>query len=96
MKTRKDYQEHEASLLTEKELINSEIIEEIKELISAVIEKRHELGISQRKLAILCHLPHSSITRIESFQSIPRVDTLIKIMRFLDLKLQLSSVQKEK
>ena len=95
MKTWEDYKEHRASLMTEKELINSEIIEEVKGLIGTIIKKRHELGISQRKLAVLCHLPHSSITRIESFQSIPRVDTIIKIMRALDLKLQLSSIQKE-
>ena len=53
----------------------------------AVIQQRNELGITQRDLAMLCGIPQSSVARIESFTTIPNLDTLIKIMRPLGMKL---------
>ena len=75
--------------------ITKEDIEEMEELaaiISAIIERRNELGISQRELAEICGLPHSSVARIESCQVKPKVETLIKIMKPLGLKLSAISI----
>lgn len=74
-----------------KELNNTtkEDIEEMEVLaniISSIIEKRNELGISQRELAEICGLPHSSVARIESCAE-KKVETLIKIMKPLGLTL---------
>ena len=65
-----------------------EIAEELTSLISSIIAKRNELGMSQRDLAAECGLPQSSIARVESFKTIPKLDTLLKLMRPLGLKLQ--------
>ena len=60
-------------------------------IVGALIEKRNALGISQRELASLCGIPQSSVARIESYKSTPNLDTLIKIMRPLGLRLTVSA-----
>lgn len=54
-------------------------------IISAIIQRRIELGMSQRKLAEITGLPQPSIARIESFRTIPKLDTLLKIMKPLGM-----------
>lgn len=66
-----------------------EIIEELTSLISSIIAKRNELGMSQRDLAAECGLPQSSVARVESLKTVPKLDTLLKLMRPLGLKLQI-------
>ena len=66
-------------------------IESIASIVGALIEKRNALGISQRELASLCGIPQSSVARIESYKSTPNLDTLIKIMRPLGLRLTVSA-----
>ena len=63
-----------------------EEMETLATIISKIIERRNELGYSQRDLAKLCGLPHSSVARIETYAVMPKVDTLIKIMIPLGLK----------
>lgn len=76
---------------------NSTIKEDIEEMealaniISEIIKKRNELGISQRELAEICGLPHSSVARIESCVVKPKVDTLLKILKPLGLTLVTST-----
>ena len=73
--------------------IDSTIKEDIEEMealariISEIIRKRNELGITQRELSKICGLPHSSVARIESCVVKPKVDTLLKIMKPLGLTL---------
>jgi predicted transcriptional regulator len=64
-----------------------EEMEILAHIISAIIERRNEMGISQRELANICGLPHSSVARIESCAVKPKVETLIKIMKPLGLTL---------
>ena len=66
---------------------NIEEMEILAHIISAIIERRNEMGISQRELANICGLPHSSVARIESCAVKPKVETLIKIMKPLGLTL---------
>ena len=61
-------------------------------IVSTIIEKRNELGYSQRELAKICGLPQSSIARIESCSVKPNVETLIKIMKPLGLTLSVVSL----
>lgn len=67
-------------------------MEILAEIVSAIIKKRNELGLSQRELAKTCNLPQSSIARIESCHVIPKVETLLKIMAPLGLKLVAVSI----
>ena len=77
---------------------NPNVKEDIEEMeilaiiINAIIERRIELGISQRELAEMCGLPHSSIARIESCSVKPKVETLLKIMKPLGLSLSVVSI----
>lgn len=86
MKTWDDYKKYVKSV----DNSAGKSIDEIEEqalIISAVIKKRTELGLSQRELAQLCGVPQSSVARIESHAVTPKLDMLIKIMRPLGLKL---------
>ena len=91
MKTWNDYKEHVKSIdSTGKKDI--EEMEELAAIISAIIKQRNSLGISQRELAGLCNIPQSSVARIESHKTTPNLDTLLKIMRPLGLKLTVTTI----
>lgn len=62
-------------------------VEEQAAIISAMIQQRKVLGLSQRELASICGIPQSSVARIESFQTTPNLGTLLKIFHQLGLKL---------
>ena len=62
-------------------------VEEISAIVGAMIEQRHELNLSQRDLAKMCGIPHSSVARIESGRTTPNLSTLIKIFKQLGLEL---------
>ena len=92
MKTWNDYKEHVKAV----DPIASEDIKEaenIASIVGAMIDKRNELGITQRQLAEMCGIPQSSVARIESYKTTPNLDTLLKIMQPLGLKLYVLSVQ---
>ena len=89
MKTWNDYKKHVKSLDSESRK-DIEEIESIAAIVGAVIEQRKAMGITQRELAALCGIPQSSVARIESYKTTPNLDTLLKIMRPLGLKLTVS------
>ena len=62
-------------------------VEEISTIVGAMIQQRHNLELSQRDLAELCGIPHSSVARIESGKSTPNLSTLLKIFSQLGLSL---------
>lgn len=63
------------------------------DIIAAVLQKRSDLGLSQRDLANLCDIPQSTVARIESFKIMPRLDTLMKILHKLGLTLTVTPLQ---
>lgn len=89
MKNWNDYKEHVRQIdpASGRDLAD---IEEQANIISAVIEQRNALGLSQRDLANICGIPQSSVARIESFQTTPNLATLLKLLRPLGLKLTIS------
>ena len=89
MKTWNDYKEYvkKADSHSSRDLAD---IEEQARIISALIEQRNALGLSQRELANICGIPQSSIARIESFQTTPNLATLLNLLRPLGLKLTIS------
>lgn len=89
MRTWNDYKKHVKEVDPE---MGHEIskIEENTEIISAIIKRRNELGLSQRDLAALCSVPQSSIARIESQSSVPKLDTLLKIFDKLGLMISVT------
>lgn len=87
------YKEH----LKKTSPINKSIVEHADaeaEVISAVIRKRAELGLTQRDLARLCGVPQVSIARIETGRTTPRLSTLTKILSTLGLGLYVRPLAK--
>ena len=82
MPTWKEYKKHvrETNPKIRKDIDEAESISHI---VGAMIERCHDLAFSQRDLAELCGLPHSSVARIESGKSTPNLSTLLKIFRSL-------------
>jgi len=89
MRSWNDYKKHvkEIDPQGERDLAD---IEAQAAIISAMINQRNELGLSQRELASLCDIPQSSVARIESFQTTPNLATLLKLFRVLGLKISVT------
>lgn len=92
MRSWENYKDH-VKASNEEDRRNMEEIEEISDIVSSIIRRRQKLGISQRALAERCSVPLSSVARIETFKTMPKLDTLIKLTRALDLKLQVAVVE---
>ncbi|MBR3738387.1 MAG: helix-turn-helix transcriptional regulator [Eubacterium sp.] len=91
MRTWDNYKEYVKGM-DEESKKDIEQIEELASIVSAIIDKRNAMGLSQRDLAMLCGIPQSSVARIETFKTTPNVETLIKIMQPLGLKLTVSTL----
>jgi ribosome-binding protein aMBF1 (putative translation factor) len=75
--------------LTEEEKTEIDLISDI---IIQIIKKRQELGISQRDLEKLTGIKQEAICRIETKKNTPQLDTLIKLMKPLGLKLSVVEI----
>lgn len=86
MKTWNDYKEHVKAVdpVTTKDI---EEIEGISSIVSAMVEQRTAMGLSQRELAAMCGIPQSSVARIESCKTTPNLGTLLNIFQHLGLQL---------
>lgn len=91
-RTWNDYKNHVKSI---DQVVKADIeeAESIAAIVGAMIEKRNELGITQRELASMCGIPQSSVARIESYKTTPNLDTLLKIMQPLGLSLAVVSAR---
>lgn len=89
MKTWDDYKRHVKDI-SDQDRRNMEEIEEAAAIVASRIRRRQELGLSQRALAERCGIPQSSVVRMETMKTRPKLDTLIKITQALNLKLQLT------
>ena len=72
MKTWNDYKQHVRTVEPEmgKEM---DEVENISAIVSAMVEQRTSLGLSQRDLAAMCGIPQSSVARIESCKTTPNL-----------------------
>ena len=92
MKTWNDYKEHvkEVDPVIAKDI---EETDEIAAIVTAMIEQRNALGLSQRDLAAMCGIPQSSVARIESCKTTPNLGTLLNIFQHLGLTLTVSQAR---
>ena len=88
MKTWNDYKEH-ASAMSLEAKADMEEASALALFVTQIIQRRNELGLTQRELATLAGLPQSSIARIETLRTVPSLDTIIKIVKPLGLQLSL-------
>lgn len=90
MRTWNDYKDHVRTVDPEISK-DMEEVEALSQIVKAMVEQRNALGLSQRELAALCGIPQSSVARIESFKTVPNLDTLLKIFQQLGLKLSVTA-----
>lgn len=92
MKTWNEYKEY---VRTVDPVIGEDIdeIEAMSSIITAMVQKRTSLGLSQRDLAAMCGIPQSSVARIESCKTVPNMRTLLNIFQHLDLKLTVTQAK---
>lgn len=92
MKTWNDYKEHVKAVdsVIAKDM---EETEEIVAIVTAMVEQRNALGLSQRDLAAMCGIPQSSVARIESCKTTPNLGTLLNIFQHLGLTLTVSQAR---
>ena len=92
MKTWNDYKEHVKAVdpVIAKDM---EETEEIAAIVTAMVEQRNALGLSQRNLAALCGITQSSVARIESCKTTTNLGTLLNIFQHLGLTLTVSQAK---
>ena len=91
VKTFSEYMNDESRVTSEeKKRIEFEI-----ELIGKVIEARQYKGLSQRDLAAISGVKQPAIARLESMQTTPNVDTLLKILNPLGYTLSIVPIETE-
>lgn len=73
-----------------------EAAETTSEIINTIIKARVASGLTQEQLAEKCGMKQSAIARMESLQSIPRLNTVIKVANCLKLKLCVESKYEQK
>ena len=89
MRNLDDYKKHVSA-------VDPEIAKDIKEteeiatIVSAMVDQRNKLGLTQRDLAVICGIPQSSVARIESCKTTPNIGTLLNIFKHLGLTLTVS------
>lgn len=73
--------------LTEEERTEVDLMADI---ISQIIERRQEMGLSQRDLEKLTGVRQEVICRIENLKNVPQLDTLIRLMEPLGLRFSIT------
>ena len=91
MKTWNDYKQ-KAKAINQSISQDIDVVEVLAAIVTAIINRRNELGYTQRDLAVICGLPQSSVARIEACVVKPNIETLLRIMKPLGLTLSVASV----
>ncbi len=68
------------------------VTEAVSDIIGDIVRARVSRGWTQRELAQACGVKQSAIARMERFQVMPRLDTVIKIAQKLNLQICASPV----
>lgn len=64
----------------------------VNDIIIKLITRRLELNISQRALAQKSGIKQPMIARIEKFESVPRLDTIVKMAYALNLTISFKTI----
>ena len=65
-------------------------------IIKTIISTRKKKGLTQKEVAEMTGLKQLAIARIENNVNSPQLDTLIKILDALDLKIEINSLKTDK
>ncbi len=67
----------------------------VNEIIIQLITRRINLNMSQRDLAKITGIKQPMIARIEKFDSLPRLDTIVKMAYALGMAIKFDSIDKK-
>lgn len=62
----------------------------ILELISEISFAREEKNITQKNLSLMSGVPQKTISRLENGKDLPKFSTLFKLLKALDLKMEIN------
>jgi len=82
-------------LWNDKDFLNDEERQRITfeaELIGKMIEAREEKGMTQAELAAKSGLKQAAVARLEALRSVPKIDTVNKLLKPLGYKLAIVPV----
>ena len=65
-------------------------------IINTIISTRKKKGLTQKEVAEMTGLKQPTIARIENNVNSPQLDTVIKILDALDLKIEINSLKTDK
>lgn len=63
-----------------------------EKIIETIVQSRKEKGLSQKEVAKIANLKQPAIARIETGAHSPQLDTLLKLIDALDLKIEIKKV----
>lgn len=66
--------------------------EMIDNIIKEIIQTRKKLKLSQTELARKSGLPQATISRLESFNNEPKISTIIKVCKTLNLTIYCKNI----
>ena len=75
----------ELKLDNEDSKLTIETAEKVINIIKTITKARQDLNISQRELAEKCGIKQPALARIETFKTIPQINTLIKIAECVNM-----------
>lgn len=64
-----------------------ETADEVVEIINKIVKARRNLNLSQRDLAKKCGIKQPALARIEQFNVIPKLNTIIKIAKCVNVEI---------
>lgn len=62
-----------------------EIADKIANIISKLVIARNDMNLTQEELAKKCGLKQSAIARMENLKVFPRIDTIIRVAKYLNV-----------
>ena len=86
----RDWEEVERELFTPEEIAESDLR---VALMTEIIRARREKGITQKQLEALSGVKQPVIARMESGESDPRIETVMKVLTAIGMTLKVTPIQ---
>lgn len=82
--------------LTDEEKEYFEVNKEASDIMIEIIKKRTELKIAKKDFAKKVGISQRQLLNYETFETTPKLDVLIKMLKVLGLKLEIKKIRKVK
>ena len=69
-----------------------ELAEETADIIKKLSDERIRRGLTQQQLAEMCGMKQAAIARLEAAQTMPRLDTVLKVAKALEMRIDVQKI----